>query len=127
MGSILYDFFSNSLLSAASAIAAEFKNESEVRLTKELENYRQFCLDHFEDIAAEISNLRSSLKVFTSTEGTPLRLLKQTALYLDQFVIPDPLFEMTEHGLKVSNATSAYLGFQEKRFDKKNWRGFAAI
>jgi hypothetical protein len=119
MGSIIYDFFSESMLSHASSINSEFQNESLVRLEKELLAYRDFCIDNFDEIIGEIVDNNSTLKTFTSIDTIPIKLLAQTALYLDQFIIPDPLFKLTETRHKNTLSISKYLGFQESKLDKK--------
>lgn len=116
MGSVIYNFFSESILSHKASIENRFKNESNERLEKELVDYRQFCVDNFSEIIGEIVDFRSALKTFTSIDFVPKGLLTQTALYLDQFILPDPLFKFTEK--KGSQAISQYLGFQKSEFSK---------
>jgi hypothetical protein len=118
MGSVIYDFFSESMLSHKDSIAECFKNETIERLEKELVDYRQFCIDNFSSIIREIIEYPSALKTFTSIDLVPKQLLMQTALYLDQCVLPDPLFKHTEK--KGSQAFSEYLGFQKSELNKED-------
>ena len=118
MGSIIYNFFSESILSHNGSIDNNFKNETIGRLEKELEDYRQFCIRNFSSIIQEIINFPSVLKTFTSIDFVPKKFLTQTALYLDQCVLPDPLFKLTEK--KGGQSFSEYLGFQKSELNKKD-------
>ena len=118
MGSVIYNYFSESILSHKASIESRFKDESNERLEKELVDYRQFCIDNFSEMVDEIVNFPSALKTFTSIDFVSKDLLSQTALYLDQFILPDPLFKLTEK--KESQAVSQYLGFEKREFSKAN-------
>lgn len=120
MGTINYDFISESLFAHQESINNEFCNESDERLEKELQNYRKFCVDNYEKLFQEIAANKSFLKVFTSADHVPLSLLKQTALYLDQYIIPDPLFKKTELRSEISTITSKHLGYQTSSLDRRD-------
>jgi hypothetical protein len=118
MGSITYNFLADSILFHEESLKNNFKNETNERLEKELQEYRQFCISNYPYLIKEILDKKSSLKVFSSTEKTSISLLKQTALYIDQFILPDPLFKQTETISEISNVTAKYLGYNEISFDK---------
>jgi hypothetical protein len=118
MGSVNYNFLANSILLHEKSIKNQFKNETDERLENELIAYREFCISNYSELIEEITKTNSFLKVFTSIENTPIDLLKQTALYIQQFIIPDPLFKLTEPKNESSDVTSKYLGYQSSSFDK---------
>lgn len=118
MGSITYNFLADSILFHEDSLSNNFKNETDNRLEKELQDYRQFCISNYQELIKEILDRKSFLKVFSSTEQTSIKLLKQTALYIDQFILPDPLFKQTEAVSKISNVTAKYLGYKETTFDR---------
>ena len=118
MGSVTYNFLTESIFFHQESINNQFKNENQARLEKELEKYREFSINNYEELIGEINENHSLLKVFTSIENTPISLLKQTALYIEQFVIPDPLFKLTEPKNEASNVTTEYLGYQKSSLDK---------
>ncbi|MCT4636582.1 MAG: hypothetical protein N4A72_02645 [Bacteroidales bacterium] len=112
MGSITYDFLADSLFLHQASLENGFKNETENRIEKELQDYRNHCITNYNDLIGEICNCDSFLKVFSSSEKTSINLLKQTALYIDQFIIADPLFNLTDIQSEMTNVTAKYLGYQ---------------
>ena len=114
MSHIAYDFLADSLFLNQNAINSGFKEESAARIEKELLAYRQHIIKNIQAIVAEINRNDSALNVFSSSGNTPISLLKQTALYLEQYVVADPLFRFTNLETKSEQAMSSYLGFQEK-------------
>jgi hypothetical protein len=119
MGSIAYDFLTSSILFHPKSLETHFKNESEERIKIELENYRNFCLKNEAVLMKEITERKSHLKTFKSEENVSISFLKQTALYIDQFIVQDPLFKETKAINESSNITSNYIGYQETKFDKE--------
>jgi hypothetical protein len=75
-------------------------------------------LNNYNSILEEINTNKSSLKVFSGLENNDLGLITQTALYIDQFIIYDPLFKFTEKESEISRITSNYLGYENKKLDK---------
>lgn len=112
MGSVVYNFLADSLFFHQDSIDNNFKNESDNRIEKELEEYRKHCIKNYEELTKEIIERDSFLKVFSSSEETSLNLLKQTALYVDQFIIQDPLFNLTDIQSEATTVTAKYLGYE---------------
>lgn len=113
MGSVIYDFLADSLFLHQNSIKNGFKKETDSKIEYELQNYRDFCIKNYHNLINEINTRDSFLKVFSSAEKTSINLLKQTALYIDQFIIPDPLFKQTDHPAESSEVTAKYLGYLE--------------
>lgn len=118
MGSITYGFLADSILFHEKNLKNSFKDIPVDRIEKEIQEYRNFCIKNFDDLINEIKGRDSFLKVFSHQGETPLNLLKQTALYIDQFIIPDPIFALSEKRSEASKASSEYLGFEQIYFDK---------
>ena len=118
MGSITYSFLADSILFHQKSLENDFKNESVDRIETELEAYRAFCIQNYRQLIDEIKNKKSSLKVLSSTEDIGIRLLTQTALYIEQFIIPDPLFRFTDKQSEIGKVTAKYLGYQDPSLDK---------
>ncbi|UTF96836.1 hypothetical protein [Elizabethkingia anophelis] len=112
MGSVTYNFLADSIFFHKNSIENNFANESDSRIEKELQDYRNHCINNYEELIKEIIERDSFLKVFSSSNQTPLNLLKQTSLYVDQFIIKDPLFSLTDIKSDISNITAKYLGYQ---------------
>jgi hypothetical protein len=93
MGSRLYDFLADSFLfrddfldgSATGALS---------EIQRELERYREFCLQSEREIYAAAACEDSSLTLYCAEEINTSDLL-QAALYVKRYVLQDPLFELT--------------------------------
>jgi len=121
MGSVTYDFLADSLFFHKKSLQDNFNNESDQRLMKELEAYREHCVKNQNILIDEIKSKESTLKVFSSIEKMQLNLLKQTALYIDQFIIYDPLFRQTNFQSDMAKVTGQYLGYnQNESINKTN-------
>lgn len=120
MGSKHYDFLNSSLLFNQNSISNNFKNESEERIFKELENYREFVLSNINEIGGDIGREPSTLRVFSTEGTTPISVLKQTALYVNQFIISDPLFKFTKKETQMETAMDKYLGMDKKSLNKRD-------
>lgn len=119
MGSVTYDFLADSIFFHKKSIEDKFKKESNSRLEKELETYRNHCIKNQKVLIDEIRTRDSFLKVFSSMERVQLNLLKQTALYVDQFIVYDPLFRHTNFQSEIAKVTGQYLGYnQDEGIDK---------
>ncbi len=119
MGSVVYNFLCDSILFNESHLADDFKNVSIGQLEKELQNYRQHCIDNYTELVAEVQQNPSTLKVFSSARTTAIKMLIQTALYIEQHIINDPLFILTNSPSEMTNVLGAYLGFEQNGIDKK--------
>jgi hypothetical protein len=119
MGSVTYDFLANSILFNEDSIEKSFEDVSVNQLEKVLADYRQHCLKNIAELTNEIKSRQSSLKVFSSIEEMKYETLLQSALYIDQFIIDDPLFKLTHAESEHSKVVTEYLGFQKNGLDKE--------
>lgn len=113
MGSITYDFLADSILFDQNEIDTNFKSLSDNQIENLLVDYRSHCLKNLAELQLEVVNNKSSLKVLSGIEKVNYQMLKQGALYFDQFVIYDPLFEFGHIKNEATNAISQYLGFEQ--------------
>jgi len=118
MGSATYDFLADSFLLNEGNIDDEYTDYTVDKLEEELHKYRQHCIDKYDVLRQEVTERESSLKVFSSIEKVSFDLLVQPSLYLDQFIIYDPLFKFTETESEISRVASKYLGFEDKSLNK---------
>jgi hypothetical protein len=95
VGSILYDFLGDSVLFNEAAIAQQYRGLTDGELTRELGRYREFCLEKHSELIAEASPVAGHMSLVASLGSTPIDLLRRGALYLDRFVIDDPLFPLS--------------------------------
>jgi hypothetical protein len=118
MGSRTYDFLTDSFLFDSSLIEEEFSSVNETDISRELRHYREFCLSIVAEVYAEISSDPSSLKVFSGIKRVHLDLLKQSAFYIHQHVLYDPLFPFTNEHTNQSEAFAQAIGLGDTSLDK---------
>lgn len=118
MGSKVYDFLSDSFLFDKSLIHDEFRSISDKELRRELQRYRQFCLSIVPELEQEVLLNDSSLKLFSGMRHVSISLLKQSAFYIQQHVLYDPLFALTEMPTEQSKAMNKLLGMEDTFLDK---------
>jgi len=95
MVSGLSDLLSESFLFDRAQIDEQYRKLSEKELENELSVYREHQLAQSPAVEKRVRDNSSNLKLFTGSTDPVLALLKQTALYLDQVVIADPVFPFT--------------------------------
>jgi hypothetical protein len=117
MGSITYDFLNNSFLFREQDIDNEYSSYSNSQVEEEIEKYIAFVEKSSEDLESEISST-SELKMFSSSKHQPISFLTQSALYLDQYIIQDPLFELSTRQTKSEEALGSHVGYYPLDVDK---------
>lgn len=91
----------------------EYKSIEEIRLRRELETYRKYGLSDYSTTYENSERTSSSsIKIFTSEHLVSPDLLKQTALYMEQAIIPDPLFPETYEGNQIQQDYNRSLGLE---------------
>src|SRR5260221_5463133 len=94
MGSKIYDFLTESFLFDDSLIEEQCASIRETRIRKELCRYREHWFANSSEIQQEVLTDQSALKLFSGFKATDPTLLKQTALYVHQQILTDPLFDL---------------------------------
>jgi hypothetical protein len=94
MGSRLYDFLADSFLFRDDFLDSSAVLEPLSEIQAELERYRQFCLLNERELYVDAAGEDSSLSLYSAEEINIPDLL-QAALYVNRYVLQDPLFELT--------------------------------
>jgi hypothetical protein len=110
MSNTMFDFLAHSLLTDPTLIAINYEGESDQRLERELENYRQHCIRELNHLTLEVKKSAGSMSCVGSREMGGLGSLKRAALYVEQMVLPDPIFPFTAPKSAISSTMSEYLG-----------------
>jgi hypothetical protein len=118
MGSRIYDFLADSFLFDDSLITDKFLCVSDNDVWKELQCYREFCLSVAPELESEVLSNKSSLKLFSGIKQPGIPLLKQSAFYIQQHVLYDPLFALTHTPTEESKAMNEFLGMRDTPLDK---------
>ena len=93
-----YEFLNESFLFNDADRDNRYSSHTDSDLKKELKRYREHVLSNDEFLQQELTANSSQLKVFSTTrisDYSSIQQLMQSALYLEQVVSPDPLFELT--------------------------------
>ena len=94
MRSRTFDFLADSFLFRDDLIDEQFSQTPLSEIERELEAYREFCIRCQGDILADVDAGNSNLSIY-SAERANIRDLTQAALYVQQYVLQDPLFRLT--------------------------------
>lgn len=119
MGSLTFDFLTDSFLFNNNAIAHRFSDFSEQKLLSELNNYRAFCVSRQSELEQEILTNPSSLKIVSGLEMPTIGLLKQSAFYINQYVINDLVFSFGHRENEFSKVLKHSQGISEESLDRK--------
>ena len=118
MGSKVFDFLGESFLFDDSLIRDQFSGLPEGEILKELERYREFCLSSAAELEQEALSNPSNLKLFSGVRRVAPSLLKQSAFYVEQHILYDPLFELTQRSGENDQAFNSLFGLKSSPFDK---------
>lgn len=110
MSNTIFDFLAHSLLTDPTLIVTNYDGESDQRLEYELESYRKHCIAELGRLTLEINQTAGSLSCVGSAEMGSLSSLKRAALYVEQMILPDPIFPFTAPKSPMSSTMSGYLG-----------------
>lgn len=107
------DFLFNSFLYQFDSCENQYSGYSDAEITHEIELYREYVLGHIDEIQDEVNKETEKLNVcIESDRGLPEEALyKQLVLYMDQVIIPDPLFCQSEQKSASTEAFGRLLGF----------------
>ena len=106
------DFLYSSFLYRMDLCESQYSNYSDNELFEEITRYREYVIAHFCDLQSEISKENEKLNICIESfkKLPPEDLFKQLVLYMDQVVIPDPLFSQSEITTPTAEAFGRLLG-----------------
>jgi hypothetical protein len=95
MSKISFDFLADSFLLNESCIKNQYKDYTEDAIRNELEKYRAHCLTNLDALTSSVQNIDSNLKVVSRNDYVDFPRTLQSALYLENYLIYDPMFSLT--------------------------------
>jgi len=120
MGSLTFDFLKSSLLFDEDHLADAFSRIPVARLEQELQRYREFCADQRDALVEEVAKSGSRFRIFPGIErDIDFDLLKQSALYVEQFVFDDPLFVASRRNHPQGRVVNQAIGMPERELDRR--------
>ena len=114
------EYLCNSFLFDSLSRANGYNMYSDDDIYDELQKYREYIISNMDEIRGEVRNDCNKLNVcIESCKELPTEdMYKQLILYMDQVVIPDPLFDLAEPKSSFSEAAGQLMGL--KRQEKVN-------
>lgn len=109
------EFLSNSLLFDMSLLKEKYASVSNAEMKSVLSRYRDYCIGNIGRIKAEITSEEGLLRCFGSGQLSSLASLKRTALYVEQTVVSDPIFLLSQFAGEFENALYEYSGLPHNR------------
>ncbi|ELA9308261.1 hypothetical protein OTK59_02230 [Vibrio natriegens] len=109
MGSYAYDYLNDSLLLDVSLIERFYNGVSDEALEKELSNYREYCLKVLPDTINSIKT-NNTVSCMATDTMSHVAHLKQAALYLEEAVVSDPIFALTDFRTANTEAFTSFMG-----------------
>jgi hypothetical protein len=95
-----------------------FQSVPEKEILAELKRYREFVLANQSKLLDEISRRSSNLRIFSGLDRVRLSHLKQSALYVHQYIIDDPLIPLTSEQTDVAEVFGKAIGLSPSTLDK---------
>lgn len=120
MAKLQYEFLEDSFLFDKKHIDTEFSMFGESELFIELERYGEFCRENLIKIEQHASQSQSPLKTYIQDENFNPNFLKQTALYLDEIVVADPLIRFSSPPNQMSSTYMEFLGVETESLIDRN-------
>lgn len=109
MGSYAYDYLNDSLLLDSSLVTRLYSGLSDAVLEQELIKYREYCLKVLPEIRDSVKSQGVVSCLATDTLSQTSHL-KQAALYLEEAVVSDPIFELTDFRSEISESFQLFMG-----------------
>lgn len=110
MGSYAYDYLNDSLLLDGTLVTQMYRGVSDAELEKELRNYREYCLKVLSEVRETVKANNGSVRCMATDTMSRTSYLKQAALYLEEAVVADPIFELTDFRSEISENFQLFMG-----------------
>lgn len=110
MGSYAYDYLNNSLLLDSSLVTRMYQGISDASLEKELSDYREYCLKVLPEVRRNFKASNGSVSCMMTDTMSHISQLKQAALYLEEAVVADPIFTLTDFRTSSTEAITSFMG-----------------
>ena len=111
-----FSYLVESFIYSSKCVESYYAEYSDAMIINELQKYRDFVLKNIDEIRGEIkcANNKLNVSIETFNELPTEELYKQLVLYMDQVIIPDPIFEMTELPTSLSDSMGEFMGLKKK-------------
>ena len=116
MSRLSIDFLENSFLFLNKNTANMYADYSDAAVVVELQRYKSFIDANLKNAIDEIDKSRNHINVVIDTFGLlpDANRYKQMALYMNQVVIPDPIYELSSKSIEKNDTISSFMGMLDK-------------
>jgi hypothetical protein len=111
-------FIDDSFLFQKKSVENQYSRFNDGQLAKELERYRQFCLENAKNRGAGKQNL--NVLIEGANQIVDDNFLKQTALYVNQVIINDPVFKFSLSRNNFSETVNQYNAMKTTGIERKD-------
>lgn len=110
MGSYAYDYLNDSLLLDGALASQLYQGISDSTLERELTRYREYCLKILPEVRKDVKASNGALSCMATDTMSHISRLKQAALYLEEAIVSDPIFKLTDFRSASTEAITSFMG-----------------
>lgn len=110
MGSYAYDYLNDSLLLDGALASQLYQGISDLTLERELTRYREYCIKILPEVRKDVKASNDVLSCMATDTMSHISRLKQAALYLEEAIVSDPIFKLTDFRSTSTEAITSFMG-----------------
>lgn len=107
-----YDFLNESILFDQKLFKKKYHGIPDTRLEQELIRYREYCVNILPKIRNSFRTNKDTLSCIMTGNMSDITHLKQAALYLEEAIVPDPIFQLTDFRSSPTEAMLSFMGIE---------------
>jgi len=118
MGSLLFDYLLDSPLFEADNEGDSLRGIPDADVMRYLRDYREFVLKNIATLHQEAQGNSSDFRVLAPQREISIGLLRNLSLYVQQFLLKDPLFPLTVEPKEVDRKVGKLFNWREQPLDR---------
>lgn len=112
MSNTAFNYLTNSFL--FNEASSEYSKRSMTEIERELNEYKKYIIDHLKDLNAEVYKDYNFIQPLTHNSKLPtINELLQGCIFLDTYLIDDPLFDFNIARMKMGNVERVSMGMDK--------------
>lgn len=114
MSHYVYEYLADTFILHIEHIKENYRRFTDDEITQLLQDYREYSLNLLNSQSLTIASSEESISSIATGTMSDLSSLKRTALYLDQIVVSDPVFEQSRLFSEVDVSLAKFIGKKEE-------------